>query len=459
MNFRLCLHIVLVLNTLFTMSSDVLADRMEFLADRMELHNIYHETNNKNTCDSDWIMSIVESQTKNNKLVVSIIVTDNHFNPCERCSIRAFLWSPNIRVYSEHGILTDENGKSDLVFYSDTKIREMELYVAISSLTDTHKITPNSECIYSNGVSNMDRNTLLQNICQHEHKYVGIVQTTFSQLDHGITTVCSDFSGNGYWSLNLDTYTDVSDLYQWKEKDCFVSKLTLDDLKNNLLPNTRIAFVGDSVMLNIYSDFYLFTKGIVDHFGQNIEKDSTIANIVELKAFKTYGYYAFPNRCCGEPDCVTRQEQRAPNMGFEKLDMAKAWLSKSENCILVLKSPVIHQGRAYVTGEMHIESVKRILEELKDIKCRIIWVSATPMGSHIFNKYKYADNRSDRRWLMHVQEKELVANVENIIWLDIWNMFWTRKDRYRDITHVYPVKHRILTSTVTSMLKHLFIRP
>ena len=163
----------------------------------------------------------------------------------------------------------------------------------------------------------------------------------------------------------------------------------------------RIAFVGDSTLRNLFGEWVAWAQ----------DKPCTYGNIpyswshgsVQAKYFETYGYYplkSFSSKddkaCCGEPDCVHRQQARVPRLGFPALKRALGWPGAVDyGTVLIIRSPIVHQARAYASDEEHMAIVEKIISKVKPgIKKRILtmWVSATshePMSL----KKKYMENR------------------------------------------------------------------
>ena len=414
------------------------------------------------TCKTHWKPSILSQKAGKDTLHLKLQVKSVTMIPCAYCRIEAMLKN-NIEIFNQYGAITDSNGVTSLVFKSDTSIEQMHLYMAVSSINNFHNVMPNDSCAYYNEHNNVitTRKILIENICQKKYQKLIKINTNFQKTPRRdlLCNSSSFIENNGMWSTTQKSYTDVGDIYTWKFDNCVIKHESTSSFKKRILANTKIVFIGDSVMGNFYVDFVLFlldkTKDVADRMNLR-NRGFKFGQGREIKYFRTYGFYTFNGRCCNEPDCKTRQIARKPYMGFEQMRHMKQWLIGASKCTIFIHSPIIHQARAYVTNEEHIRAVKQILQQIKSIKCRLFWLSTTPMSYHDqYDKNKFVDNRSDRRYRLHLLEKEILQSQKQIYWIDLWDMFWTRKDRYKDVTHVYPVNPRILSSTVSAMFKVL----
>jgi len=428
-------------------------------------HIVWNGKMKKNQdCDDVWKMEIISSDMEKNLLHVQVQIHTDYGAACSHCYIEAKLSDTDSCIYNEYGSTTSADGIVHLIFKSDTRVKAMTISFAVTSIHNAYNVIPKDHCVYS-ASKTFKRANLLNYICQKEYTDVATIPVRFDVAEsekalESEKAKCDSFDGSGMWATGIKPYSDVVDKYIWKQEGCRIPHITVSEFMNNLKLGTKIAFIGDSILGNIYTDFKLFLNDEKSNlYLRNSGTGMTFDRSIEFNYFKTYGYYKFNGQCCGESDCLVRQRARKGNYGFEKLQKMKAYLEGNAQCTIIIKSPVVHHSRAYVTEKQHMETINNIISELTKFKsCRIIWVSATPMGTHMFDKNKFLDNRSDRRWKLHVKEKQMVTQENNIIFMDVWSMFWTRKDRFYDVTHVYPVTPRIIPSTVTAMLK-LIIPP
>ena len=71
-------------------------------------------------------------------------------------------------------------------------------------------------------------------------------------------------------------------------------------------------------------DFVTAQLGTEQPFLGQLISSPLLLRAADQQLFSVIGSinYTFKNKCCSEPDCVTRQKMRKSNMGFEKLKLS-----------------------------------------------------------------------------------------------------------------------------------------
>ncbi len=410
------------------------------------------------SCNKKWVVDVMSISPGVSVMKINIRVQSSQNYPCQLCSVEGKLSSHRLNIFSEFGSFTNATGFASVTFRFDGDRMEMDFYVAVTGIENMQNAVPAHDCLYTRDKSIITHQELIQGICTTDFFKVGVLLTTFQPMkSQALEPTCTRNFGQGFWSILTKGYTEVKDIYQWKEDGCRIVNMSAKYFLSTLQKNTKIAFVGDSVLGNVYKDFLSFLHVPI----KDKEAEYALDNGSALKYFLTYGYYTFNNTCCGEIDCRVRQQVRKGKLGFSKLKAALQWIRQSANCVLIVQSPAIHHARSHVTENVHAGLVKQIIIIMHSVNnCRLVWFSTSPMGTHIIPKEKYVNNRSHRRWRLYNMEKQVIRNQADILWFDVWNLFWTRKDRFRDATHVDLVdKYRppIIPSTCTAMLKHVLV--
>jgi hypothetical protein len=249
------------------------------------------------------------------------------------------------------------------------------------------------------------------------------------------------YTGIGSWTQSAGHYT-------WQESGC--SSIVNQAFKDCSWKNTRVAFVGDSVLRNLYYETAIWMD-------ENHKFEYAFPYAIKnMQYFEEYGYYPLQSfksstdpRCCGETDCVQRQAARNGKLGLTALNSALGWLKgdPTEGNVLVVHSPIVHTARAYVSDEQFRKQIIAILAALRprlaeaehDRSLLTIWMSATSPREDITPEPSFMENGASRRYRLYMIEKEVLAGAPRALHhMDVWNMTRRRRDRYFDYTHVFP---------------------
>ena len=444
------------------------------------------------TCVGWNITETVRHWNNAHWLMFSVVVHQADGRVCVGCSVDAVLRTPilnekmTIEVVSDYTPeLTGLDGRVTLHFKVGTfNVSSLELLAGVSSIRgmDAAVVDPLT-CLWSgtNGDVNISHKRFLAGMCtQYVLKQVAksalVLTSPRATTKKPKETPCQQYLGLGIWDVREGRY-------EWKENGCSTltypyKKCTANGTKMH--SRVRIAFVGDSVLRNLFYEWSSWAMGTTGGFGNM--KYTWHDSIVEARYFETYGYYPIkhfssPNdpSCCGETDCVRRQKAREHREGFTKLQDALRWLEEVEGkggwgTALLVRSPVIHQARAYVSDVTHSEVVTKMINMLKpglSVNARTtIWVSATSRRDHHI-KGLYIENRQARRYRLHCIEMDLLSRVSAILGLrqlNLWDMTRGRRDRYFDETHVWPTYRmavpflHTISKTWTDMLNTMLIQ-
>jgi len=300
-------------------------------------------------------------------------------------------------------------------------LEDLVLLAVVSSIDGGDAAEPNDQCQYRWPSANgwMDRSEVLRRMCNHVklYQHVGTIDRLFDTAftppgatpprynASSTTPPCRGYS-HGYWSVENELSlpprdTTVKDHYRWVEDGCKHRKIGLEDLLSLSPDGVSVFFVGDSLMRNLYLDFY-------DTIGERM----LAVREKSVSFYEVYGYYneILPENCCGEADCVHRQAVRHAGQagsgggmrGLQDAILATATRSLGlmpEPRVLVLNSPVVHHARAYVSTATHMNTVAKVLELVAAAKVEynvtVIWMGATPYADWKLPD-GYMDNRNGR---------------------------------------------------------------
>ena len=361
--------------------------------------------------------------------------------PCVGCSVDAFIRLGGLRYDVQFSpVLTDEKGMLDLHF-PDTSIRSgMTLWSMVTSVDGVSFNTVNTTtCTWGGRGRNATvklwcrpGNTNLYPNAATQHPGVWQQAELQPQLVAKVAPValrdtrshsaamllCARYEGVGRWGKDG----------HWVEDGCH-------SLRRGAALNLRIAFVGDSVLRNLFYEWCSPRK-----WAKTLPYATS-----NNRYFEEYGYYpilpyhTLLPACCGEPDCQQRQAGRAGREGYKVLELALQWKPD----ILVIRSPIIHHGRSYVSDATHRAIVTRILRLVPN---GTIWMSTTPLGSTWTNAHnpwpeQYLDQGTHRRYRLYAMEKEMLAKLRpDVRWWDVWEMTYRRRGEccFVDPSHVWP---------------------
>ncbi len=427
-------------------------------------------------CNGWTIMEESRHWRSSHVLVITVFVhrADSHaktqYESCTGCRVYGVLRSSDgskqVQVVADYSpVLTDKVGRLKLTFrvgsfngISKKEACSLYLFASVYSIRGVETSVVNSStCQWSlagdNDTARKFTDTeIWSGFCTlNEVKPVlgaGAIQMPASSPVDSCTPA---FRGEGRWDVDLAQDRKTT-LYNWRPGGCPLPPLTSFCSSKKM----RIAFVGDSILRNLFFEWVAWAE----------DKPCTYGNIpyswnhssMQAQYFETYGYYPLKSfsssddkTCCGEPDCVRRQQARAPRLGFPALKRALEWLGEVDyGTVLIVRSPIVHQARAYVSDEEHMAIVGKIISKVKlGIKQRklTIWVSATSHEPRSLKK-KYMENRQARRYRMHLMESKLVEKVKGLSLLSLWNMSVGRHDRFWDGSHVFPTNNRPYSHTI-----------
>lgn len=432
-------------------------------------------------------------ESNDHGITIVVTVTDLLHRPCIECTIDAKLTDcPDntdincFTVFPEEIPHTADTGMIVTVFRMGNMAqpRTMRLLVALTSLSGVDQAIPDTRtCTYRvPGEAHVFTRAKFEQFFCTENKFVqlGIVELVSRMPAQPELPGCKQYLGSGVWDTDTQPVTHVNDSYQWREDRCKTLPLTLPQMfgenKNSVI--VHLLFVGDSTLRNLFFDFALFLNGLSHTSPNDIGRTVVIAggNQITAAFYETYGFYPVFERahtnvtaCCGEKTCAQRQRERAGKLGFVKLNHALNDMAKipiGDHKFLILKSPAIHQGRAYVGEEEQNQIFRKLIRQVEvssmaGKRFNVIWVSCTPTRDHHL-PLELIDNRSNRRYQMHMNELTVLKSAHWILRLDVWNMTRLRRDRFYDMTHVYPSssyaqssRPRIIASSWSTMLKNI----
>lgn len=114
--------------------------------------------------------------------------------------------------------------------------------------------------------------------------------------------------GQGYWAVLRHSaslqLTAVKDRYRWREDGCRDRRVGVAELLGASPRGLSVYFVGDSLCRNLFVDFY-------ETLGEKLIQAQG-RGPAAIRFYEVYGYYdeVKPKACCGEADCIHRQEVR-----------------------------------------------------------------------------------------------------------------------------------------------------
>ena len=222
------------------------------------------------------------------------------------------------------------------------------------------------------------------------------------------------------WNYRGDAEPKSSGCFYWDTDNYNLTPLEIP---------AAIAFVGDSIMRNIFEMLTMTQRG---PNGDN-------------KFFETYGHYPLLSAThaasqCGEPDFVKRQAARSHKLGSKQLTRAINWLNSTPRQRILVLSIGIHQLRAFISEQQHLELIYSVVAHVKSAckQCILIFIGMTPAVIKRPSSWGllYFDNRNRRRRQI---EPAVAAIVEsfNATFISLYGLAMGRQDSFVDTSHVY----------------------
>jgi len=224
------------------------------------------------TCASKVQCKVQDVSFKSGQIVVNVSIHSAQGGSCWGCAFDVKLVSRDSKIVMFGTVASISDSGLQAKFRPGTVhveavwINSLNLYVALIAVNDADSALPvPTHCLtYSAHGVTMSRDKVIDYTCtKAPYQRVGVLKVPPEVLKAAPgegEALCQLYTGHGAWNIGDYSTHGIADSYQWKEDGCMTSSLSADAFIKaaSHQGQERIAFVGDSVMRNLFWDFLLF---------------------------------------------------------------------------------------------------------------------------------------------------------------------------------------------------------